>query len=45
VVDKVLRDHPRARRYQRHTWGPKEADKLIAPDGSWHNPSHKPPKR
>jgi glucose-6-phosphate 1-dehydrogenase len=43
VVDRVLRDHPRCRPYKRNTWGPKEADKLIAPDGAWHNPSPKPP--
>jgi glucose-6-phosphate 1-dehydrogenase len=25
-------------RYPRGSWGPKEADVLIAPDGKWHNP-------
>jgi glucose-6-phosphate 1-dehydrogenase len=39
VVNKVLKHHHRVRRYKRGTWGPKEADALIAPDGSWHNPS------
>jgi len=39
VVDPVLRNHHRARPYQRHSWGPKQADALIAPDGRWHNPS------
>jgi len=39
VVDPVLRNHPRARPYQRGTWGPKEADALIASGGRWHNPS------
>ena len=38
VVDPVLRDHPRARPYKRGSWGPKEADALIAIDGFWHNP-------
>lgn len=38
VVDPVLKKHPRSRLYKRGTWGPKEAEKLIAPDGSWHNP-------
>jgi glucose-6-phosphate 1-dehydrogenase len=38
VVDKVLKHHPRVRPYKRGTWGPKLADKLIAPDGRWHNP-------
>lgn len=39
VVDPVLRHHPRVRPYRRHSWGPKEADALIAPHGAWHNPS------
>jgi glucose-6-phosphate 1-dehydrogenase len=38
VVDPVLRTHHRARPYKRGSWGPKEADALIAPDGCWHNP-------
>jgi glucose-6-phosphate 1-dehydrogenase len=39
VVDEVLKRHPRARPYKRGTWGPKQADALIAGDGGWHNPS------
>ncbi len=39
VVDPVLRHHPRVLAYRRHSWGPKQADALIAPDGAWHNPS------
>ena len=39
VVDQVLKHHHRVRPYQRDTWGPKQADALIAPDGSWHNPT------
>ena len=38
VVDPVLTRHPRARPYKRGSWGPKEADALIAAHGSWHNP-------
>jgi glucose-6-phosphate 1-dehydrogenase len=38
VVDPVLKRHHRVRPYRRHSWGPKEADALIAPDGRWHNP-------
>lgn len=38
VVDPVLRAHPACHPYRRGTWGPKEADDLIAADGSWHNP-------
>ena len=38
VVNPVLRTHPRSRPYKSGTWGPKEADALIAADGGWHNP-------
>ena len=38
VVQPILEKHPRALPYRRGSWGPKEADKLIAPDGYWHNP-------
>ncbi|MGD0730004.1 MAG: glucose-6-phosphate dehydrogenase [Terracidiphilus sp.] len=38
VVDQVLKHHPRSRPYRRGTWGPKQADGLIAADGGWHNP-------
>jgi len=38
VVDRVLKHHPRVRPYKRHTWGPKQADALIADGGGWHNP-------
>ena len=38
VVDPVLKKHHRTRPYKRHSWGPKEAEALIAPDGRWHNP-------
>ena len=41
VVDPILKKHQRARLYKRRSWGPKEADALIAPDGSWHNPDLK----
>jgi glucose-6-phosphate 1-dehydrogenase len=39
VVDPVLKTHHRALPYKRRSWGPKEADALIASDGYWHNPS------
>ena len=42
VVDPVLKNHHRVRTYKRRTWGPKEADALIA-GGSWHNPNPKAP--
>jgi glucose-6-phosphate 1-dehydrogenase len=38
VVDPVIRHHHPAHRYRRHSWGPKQADSLTAPDGGWHNP-------
>jgi len=39
VVEPVLRTHHRTRPYRRGSWGPKEADALIAADGGWHNPT------
>ncbi len=36
VVDPVLREHPRAIPYAPGSWGPSEADELIAP-WRWHN--------
>jgi glucose-6-phosphate 1-dehydrogenase len=38
VVDPVLQTHHPASPYRRRSWGPKEADAIIAADGSWHNP-------
>ena len=38
VVDPVLKTHHRARPYKRGSWGPKEADAIVAPDCFWHNP-------
>jgi len=38
VVDTVLTDHHAAISYARGSWGPKQADELIAADGSWQNP-------
>jgi glucose-6-phosphate 1-dehydrogenase len=38
VVQPVLENHRRARPYRRGSWGPQEADRLIAADGGWHNP-------
>ncbi len=43
VVDPVLAKHPRASVYRRGSWGPKEANALIAPSGIWHNPSVQTP--
>jgi glucose-6-phosphate 1-dehydrogenase len=41
VVNPVLKTHHRVRPYRRGSWGPKEADALIASDGGWHNPKLK----
>jgi glucose-6-phosphate 1-dehydrogenase len=38
VVDPVLKKHPHCHFYNRHSWGPKQADAIIAADGCWHNP-------
>jgi glucose-6-phosphate 1-dehydrogenase len=38
VVDPVLKKHDRAHVYKRGSWGPKAADALLGPGGSWHNP-------
>ena len=39
VVDPVLQDHAPSIPYRQGSWGPKEAEALIAEYGSWHNPS------
>lgn len=38
VVEPVLKHHHRVRPYKPGSWGPKEANGLIAADGFWHNP-------
>jgi glucose-6-phosphate 1-dehydrogenase len=38
VVDPVLKTHHRVRSYKRGSWGPKEAEAIIAADGGWQNP-------
>ena len=38
VVDPVLNAHHPTRPYRRGSWGPKQADALIAADSRWHNP-------
>jgi len=39
VVDPVLSTHHRAHPYKPGSWGPKQADQLIAPDARWRNPA------
>jgi len=38
VVDPVLKTHHRSLPYKRGTWGPKQAEAIIASDGGWYNP-------
>ena len=38
AVEPVLKRHSKAIAYKRGSWGPPEADKLIAGDGGWHDP-------
>jgi glucose-6-phosphate 1-dehydrogenase len=38
VVDPVLATQLGVHTYKAGTWGPKQADALIAAHGSWHNP-------
>jgi len=38
VVDPVLRHHHRVHAYKRGTWGPKQANSILEPGMSWHNP-------
>jgi glucose-6-phosphate 1-dehydrogenase len=39
VVDPVLKAHARALPYTRRSWGPKQADALIAEHSHWRNPT------
>jgi len=38
VVDPVLERHDAAIPYAVHSWGPEQADRLIASTGGWHTP-------
>jgi glucose-6-phosphate 1-dehydrogenase len=42
VVDGVLKKHKPVRSYRRGTWGPKEANALLAPGDTWHAPGTEP---
>ena len=39
VVDRVLNNHAKVLPYKRGSWGPEEADRLIAGRGRWENPT------
>jgi glucose-6-phosphate 1-dehydrogenase len=38
VVDPVLGNVPPAHEYEPNSWGPMEADHIVAAEGGWHNP-------
>ena len=38
IVDPILENHRPAHPYSPGSWGPTQADMLITPPGSWHNP-------
>jgi glucose-6-phosphate 1-dehydrogenase len=42
VVDPVLGDRVPVQPYQPGTWGPAEADRIVAPAGGWHDPTVTP---
>jgi glucose-6-phosphate 1-dehydrogenase len=39
VVDPVLGNRTPVHEYEPHTWGPLEADQIMATDGGWHDPT------
>ena len=39
IVDAVLTQQTPVYSYELNTWGPMEADELMAPPGGWHNPT------
>jgi glucose-6-phosphate 1-dehydrogenase len=40
-VDGVIKTHHPVRPYRRGSWGPKEADAILAAGNEWHNPTLK----
>ena len=38
IIDPILGGAAPVVEYEPNTWGPPEADRLIASDGGWHNP-------
>ena len=45
VVDPVLGDATPVHEYEPNTWGPPEAEGIIASEGGWHNPTGKAARR
>jgi len=44
IVDPILTDHNPVRPYEKHTWGPKEAELFVASGDRWRNPAAAGPK-
>jgi glucose-6-phosphate 1-dehydrogenase len=38
VVDDVLQEPPPVKQYDPGTWGPKDSERVIEGDETWHNP-------
>jgi glucose-6-phosphate 1-dehydrogenase len=38
IVGPVLGKATAVYEYEPNTWGPPQADRVIAPEGGWHNP-------
>ena len=43
IVDPILKYPTPVHEYEPNTWGPAEADRIIAADGGWHNPTSMEP--
>jgi len=43
IVDPILKYPTPVHQYEPNTWGPAEADRIIAGDGGWHNPTSMEP--
>jgi glucose-6-phosphate 1-dehydrogenase len=41
IVDPVLANPTPLTEYAANTWGPTESDRVLAPEGGWHNPKSK----
>jgi glucose-6-phosphate 1-dehydrogenase len=41
IVDPILGNATPLTEYEPNTWGPLEADRVLAPEGGWHNPKAK----
>jgi glucose-6-phosphate 1-dehydrogenase len=39
IVDPILKTDSAVYEYENGTWGPTQADQIVAPPGGWHNPS------